>query len=57
MPLLGQELQFSELEKEFLLARVIKLYGGFAAVIGLFHFGYGAYAKTVVNYAYSRRQI
>jgi hypothetical protein len=49
--LLSQELQFSELKKEFLFARVIKFYGGFTAICGGFHFGHGACSKTVVKNA------
>jgi len=55
--MLSQELQFSELQEEFLFARVIKLYRGFTAVGGWFHFGHGAYAKAVVHHANSRGQI
>jgi hypothetical protein len=52
--LLSQELQFSELKKEFLFARVIKFYGGFTAICGGFHFGHGACSKTVVKNANPR---
>jgi len=55
--MLSQELQFSELQEEFLFARVIKLYGGFSAVGGWFHFGHGAYAKAIVHHTNSRGQI
>jgi hypothetical protein len=51
VPLLSQELQFSELKKEFLFARVIKFDGGFAAIGGGFHFGHGACSKSVVKHA------
>ena len=57
MHLLGQELQFSELQKEFFLARVIKLNGGFTAVGSWLHFGYGARTKAFMQHPYSRGQI
>jgi hypothetical protein len=55
--MLSQELQFSELQEEFLFARVIKLYGGFSAIGGWFHFGHGANAKAIVHHTNSRCQI